>query len=165
MEQVILVDSSDRERGTMEKMKAHLRGELHRAFSVFLFNAKGEMLLQRRAGGKYHSAGLWSNACCSHPRPGEDTRAAAERRLKEELGIEEPLEFRTSFVYRVAFENGLVEHEFDHVFTGTTSKEPILNLHEADAWRWCNLHTIRQEIAEDPDAFTSWFVIAIREIF
>src|SRR5271168_1810255 len=114
-EEVILVDESDQPLGTMEKMEAHRRAVLHRAFSVFIFNSRGEMLLQQRAPDKYHSAGLWSNACCSHPRPGEETADAASRRLKEELGFTTPLEELFHFTYKSEFGNGLTEYEFDHV--------------------------------------------------
>ena len=116
--QVILVDVNDRQIGIMEKMKAHQQGSLHRAFSVFIFNKKGEMLLQQRALNKYHSGGLWTNACCSHPLPGEETIAAAKRRLQEELGFEIPVEKVFDFVYKADFDNGLTEHEFDHVYVG-----------------------------------------------
>src|ERR1043165_4926793 len=123
-EQVILVDEHDRGRGVMEKMEAHRRAELHRAFSVVIFNSKGEMLLQRRASGKYHSAGLYSNTCCSHPRPGEDTLSAANRRLKEEMGLETLLNKRCTFIYKTSFSNGLTENELDHVFEGTSDAVP-----------------------------------------
>src|SRR5688572_19216713 len=120
----------------MEKMEAHEKGLLHRAFSVFIFNDKGEMLLQQRALNKYHSGGLWTNACCSHPRPGEDTLQAAKRRLQEEMGIETPLTLKTSFTYKTAFENGLTEHEFDHIFTGTFNGEPNINSTEVNSYCW-----------------------------
>ena len=123
-EEVILVNEADEQIGVMEKMEAHEKGLLHRAFSVFIFNDKGEMLLQQRALNKYHSGGLWTNACCSHPRPGEDTLQAAKRRLMEEMGIETSLTLKNSFTYKTAFENGLTEHEFDHIFIGTFNQEP-----------------------------------------
>src|SRR5580658_4397934 len=122
-EEVVLVDESDQPVGVMEKMEAHRRGLLHRAFSVFIFNSRGEMLLQQRAPEKYHSAGLWTNACCSHPRPGEDTREGAVRRLKEELGFTTHLEKLFEFTYRSEFDNGLTEFEFDHVFIGVYDQE------------------------------------------
>jgi len=118
MEQVILVNEQDEQVGIMEKMQAHREGKLHRAFSVFIFNNKREMLLQQRALNKYHSGGLWTNACCSHPKPNESTEAAAKRRLKEELGFETTLEKNFDFTYKADFENGLTEYEFDHVFSG-----------------------------------------------
>src|SRR5258708_11693049 len=120
----------------MEKMEAHQKALLHRAFSVFIFNSKGEFLLQRRALTKYHSAGLWTNACCSHPRPGEETLQAAKRRLKEEIGIETDLTFKTKFTYKTEFDNGLTEHEVDHVFTGYYNEDPKLNHNEADDFKW-----------------------------
>ena len=129
--QVILVDVNDRPVGSMEKMQAHEQGLLHRAFSVFIFNGKGEMLLQQRTLSKYHSGGLWTNACCSHPFPDEETAEAARRRLKEELGFETPIEKVFDFVYKADFDNGLTEHEFDHVFTGEYEGEILLNKEEA----------------------------------
>src|ERR1700744_2758864 len=123
-EEVILVDEADVQLGTMEKIEAHRKALLHRAFSVFIFNSKGEMLLQQRAAEKYHSPGLWTNACCSHPRPGEETQAAAMRRLMEELGFTLELEKIFDFTYRSEFENGLTEFEFDHVFVGLIHDEP-----------------------------------------
>lgn len=116
---VILVDEQDRPTGRMEKIEAHRKALLHRAFSIFIFNEKGQMLLHKRAAGKYHSGGLWTNACCSHPQPGEETLAAAENRLVEEMGIRVPLTKAFDFSYRAEFDNGLTEYEFDHVFTGT----------------------------------------------
>jgi isopentenyl-diphosphate Delta-isomerase len=164
-EEVVLVDTQDRPTGVMEKMEAHRRGLLHRAFSVFIFNGRGEMLLQKRAQAKYHSPGLWSNACCSHPRPGEDVHAAAMRRLREETGLTTALHRKTSFIYRTEFANGLTEHEFDHVFTGVTDEQPTLNVEEASDYRWLAPELIRREIADDESRFTSWFVIAMRDVF
>src|SRR6188768_1448075 len=120
---IILVDEQDRPTGTMGKMEVHEKALLHRAFSVFIFNDCGEMLLQQRAVKKYHSAGLWTNACCSHPRPGEDTLLAAQKRLQEELGFTTSLEKAFAFIYKASFENGLTEYEFDHVFTGVYNRE------------------------------------------
>lgn len=165
MERVILVDEQDRELGTMEKMAAHEQGRLHRAFSVFLFNEEGQMLLQKRANNKYHSPGLWTNACCSHPRPQEDTMTAAIRRLQEELGIISPLQFKTSFVYRSEFENGLTEHEFDHIYVGTYMGEPIPNTEEVAATKWIDLQELKKEIKKEPASFTTWFKIAIENFF
>lgn len=162
---VILVDENDIPRGAMEKLEAHRRGLLHRAFSVFIFHPDGRMLLQRRAAGKYHSAGLWSNACCSHPGDGEDTQAAAERRLREEMGISTKLRPLTSFVYRAEFANGLTEYEFDHVFTGVTGQEPSPNPIEVSDYRWEEPEAIREEITAHPGLFTAWFHIAMRDIF
>ena len=164
-EEVILVNDSDEQIGTMEKMEAHEKGLLHRAFSVFIFNDKGEMLLQQRAMDKYHSAGLWTNTCCSHPRPGEDTLQAAHRRLFEEMGIKAPLTFKTSFTYKTAFENGLTEHEFDHVFTGIYNDEPKINLHEAHSFCWKSVEGTKNSVKTMPDIYTSWFKIAIEKAF
>ena len=136
MEQVILVDEKDKEIGLEEKIKAHKEGKLHRAFSVFVFNQKGEMLLQRRALTKYHSGGLWTNTCCSHPRKGEDVDKAASRRLKEEMGFSCGLKEVFSFIYKTGFDNGLMEHEFDHVFVGAYESEPKINPEEVAEYKW-----------------------------
>ncbi|MES2679084.1 MAG: isopentenyl-diphosphate Delta-isomerase [Bacteroidota bacterium] len=164
-EQVILVDEFDKPLGSMEKMEAHRKGVLHRAFSVFIFNSKGQMLLQQRAFDKYHSGGLWTNTCCSHPRPGEQTRTAAERRLKEEMGMELALDFKTNFTYKAVFSNSLTEHEFDHVFTGTSDSEPLINKDEVESYQWLSLDDIKKHIASDPGKFTEWFKIAIEKLF
>ena len=160
IEEVILVDESDTPLGTMEKMEAHRRALLHRAFSVFIFNSKGEMLLQQRAPGKYHSAGLWTNACCSHPRPGEDTRDAAVRRLREELGFTSELEEIFHFTYKSEFGNGLTEFEFDHVFIGTSDAPVYPNLAEVSHYRYQTLKEIRESLQAQPELFTSWFRLA-----
>jgi len=165
MNLVILVDERDRPLGTMEKMEAHKKGVLHRAFSVFIFNDKGELLLQKRASSKYHSAGLWTNTCCSHPYPGEETIAAAHRRLKEEMGMDTLLIHKTSFIYKTEFDNGLTEHEFDHVFVGNYNESPILDEDEAEDYRWVSLSDVKKEIQNSPQNFTSWFKIAIERIF
>ena len=136
MEEVVLVDSDDNFLGTMEKMEAHKKGTLHRAFSVYLVNNKGEFLLQRRASSKYHSAGLWTNTCCSHPRLNETTLAAAERRLDEEMGIFTSLTHLFHFIYRVDFDNALTEHELDHVYLGTFNGEPNPNPEEVSKWKY-----------------------------
>lgn len=164
-EDVILVDSTDRATGTMEKMEAHRKGALHRAFSVFVFNPEGKLLLQQRALDKYHSAGLWTNTCCSHPRPDEDTSKAAARRLKEEMGLETELRYKTSFLYRAEFDNGLTEHEFDHVYTGITPNEPVINRAEAADYKWLWPEDIKSAIAAAPDNFTPWFRIAMEKFF
>jgi isopentenyl-diphosphate Delta-isomerase len=160
IEEVILVDESDTPLGTMEKMEAHRRALLHRAFSVFIFNSKGEMLLQQRAPDKYHSAGLWTNACCSHPRPGEDTRAAAIRRLYEELRFTTPLEKLFHFTYKSEFDNGLTEFEFDHVFVGTYDAAIHPNKAEVSDYCHCSPEQIRESLRLQPDRFTSWFRLA-----
>ena len=160
MEQVILVDESDQPLGVMEKMEAHRQAVLHRAFSVFIFNSRGEMLLQQRAPEKYHSAGLWTNACCSHPRPGEDTRVAAVRRLREELGFTTDLQKLFEFTYRTAYENELTEFEFDHVFVGTYDREVSPNRAEVSDYRYQSLPEIEAELLSTPATFTSWFQLA-----
>ncbi len=162
---VILVDEQDQPLGSMEKMEAHKKGVLHRAFSVFIFNDKGELLLQKRASTKYHSAGLWTNTCCSHPYPGEDTLAAANRRLKEEMGMDTVLIHKTSFVYKTPFDNGLTEHEFDHVFIGSCNENPVLNEDEAGDYKWISLGEVKEEIKKFPENYTSWFKIALEKVF
>ena len=160
MEEVILVDTSDTPIGTMEKLEAHRLGVLHRAFSVVLRNSKGEMLLQKRADEKYHSGGLWTNTCCSHPLPGESVPEAASRRLKQEMGIHlspEDLEHRGYFVYKTAFPNGLTEHELDHLLVGTWESDPELNLLEASDFKWIGISDLKKEININPDTFTFWF--------
>lgn len=153
---VILVDKADLPLGTMPKLEAHQKGLLHRAFSVFLFNSKGQLLLQQRALDKYHSAGLWSNTCCSHPSPGESTMDAANRRLKEEMGMSCSLRPVFSFVYKAIFNNGLIEHEFDHVFFGESDVLPVINKEEVNDWRYISLEELRVEIQEYPSRFSEW---------
>ncbi|HEY4062617.1 MAG TPA: isopentenyl-diphosphate Delta-isomerase [Puia sp.] len=160
IEEVILVDEHDQPTGRMEKIEAHRKALLHRAFSVFIFNDKGEMLLQRRAAGKYHSPGLWTNACCSHPRPGEDTRAAAMRRLREELGFTTGLEKRFDFIYRSEFDNGLTEYEFDHVFTGIWEQPILPNREEVSDHVFKTPAAIRTALGTHPEQYTSWFHLA-----
>jgi isopentenyl-diphosphate delta-isomerase len=164
-EQVILVDTDDNPIGTMGKLEVHEKGILHRAFSVFIFNNQNELLLQRRALSKYHSAGLWTNTCCSHPRPNEDTMAAANRRLVEEMGMVADLEHKASFIYKTPFDNDLTEHEFDHVFVGYSNTDPIINKEEVDSFKWVLLEEVKSEIKTNPDHFTSWFKIAIDKVF
>jgi isopentenyl-diphosphate Delta-isomerase len=164
MKEVILVDKNDVAIGSMDKMEAHEKALLHRAFSVFIFNSRGEMLLQQRADKKYHSAGLWTNACCSHPSPGEDTAEAAARRLKEELGFTTPLKKAFTFTYRTDFENGLTENEFDHVYSGIYDGQIVADIDEVKSYRFVPMHEIETSIAREPAQFTSWFVIAFPEI-
>ena len=160
MEEVILVDESDKETGLMEKMQAHLEGRLHRAFSVFIFNNKGEMLLQQRALNKYHSGGLWTNTCCSHPKPGESIEAAAARRLKEELGFETSIEKIFDFIYETGFDNGLIEHEFDHVFSGVYDGAINFDKTEVQDFCYCSIAEIESSLQSHPKKFTAWFKIA-----
>jgi len=164
-ERVILVDEADRELGAEEKLAAHRNGgRLHRAFSVFVFDDDGQLLLQRRADGKYHSAGLWSNTCCGHPRPGEEVTDAARRRLFEEMGFDCPLERRFSFEYKAELENGLTEHELDHVLVGRFAGNPNPDPSEVGAWRAVPPSEIESELAEDPEAYSAWFPIAFRQL-
>jgi isopentenyl-diphosphate delta-isomerase len=160
IEEVILVNEQDEQTGTIEKMEAHKKALLHRAFSVFIFNVKGEMLLQQRALGKYHSPGLWTNTCCSHPRPGEDVEEAARRRLKEEMGIEGSLTKIFDFIYRTDFENGLTEYEFDHVYTGSYSGH--LNPDQKEVKDFCfrTMTDIEHDLKHHPEKYSSWFKIA-----
>ncbi|MCF8341254.1 MAG: isopentenyl-diphosphate Delta-isomerase [Chitinophagaceae bacterium] len=164
MEEVILVSPQDEEMGYMEKMEAHQLGLLHRAFSVFLFNSKGEMLLQKRAISKYHSGGLWTNACCSHPRKGETIEQAASRRTREELGCEPELQKIHTFIYKAALDNNLTEHEFDHVLVGNYEGEMNLNVNEVSEIVYLPIQQIRQEMNEQPDKFTVWFKIIFEEV-
>ena len=165
-EQVILVDEHDRELGAMEKLAAHARGGTrHRAFSVFIVDGRGRWLLQRRAAGKYHFPGLWTNACCSHPRPGEDTEAAAHRRLREELGFDCPLQERFQFEYKATSEaEGLTEHELDHVFTGVYEGELRPDPEEVGETRWVVRKDLERELREGEENFTPWFKIAFERI-
>lgn len=164
LEHVILVDELDQDLGTMEKMEAHEKALLHRAFSVFIVNDKGEMLLQQRAWDKYHCGGLWTNACCSHPRPGEETPAAAQRRLQEELGFVTPLQKIFDFVYQAPFPNGLTEHEFDHVFWGTYNGPLAPAPAEVAQTRWVALSDIAAELQAAPATYTPWFHLAFERV-
>ena len=160
MEKVILVDKQDNEIGTEEKMKAHSNGgQLHRAISVFLFNDKGETLLQQRASTKYHSKAKWANTCCSHPRPGEANEAAAERRLVEEMGIKAKLEERFVFPYHAEVGSGLTEQEYDHIFFGRYNGEPKPNKDEVQGWRWVSVKEFSRWVKERPEDFAAWVVL------
>ena len=160
MEKVILVDKQDNEIGTEEKMKAHSNGgQLHRAISVFLFNDKGETLLQQRASTKYHSKAKWANTCCSHPRPGEANEAAAERRLVEEMGIKAKLEERFVFPYHAEVGSGLTEQEYDHIFFGRYNEEPKPNKDEVQGWRWVSIKEFSRWVKERPEDFAAWVVL------
>lgn len=158
-EQVILVDTNDNKIGLMNKMEAHEKALLHRAFSVFIFNDKGELMLQQRAFDKYHCGGLWTNTCCSHQRDGETTLEAANRRLREEMGFETNLEEKFSFIYKAPFDNGLTEHELDHVLIGYYEKDPILNEKEAASWKWVAINELEIDIVSKPEDYTPWFKI------
>jgi isopentenyl-diphosphate Delta-isomerase len=158
--EVILVNENDEQVGTMDKLEAHKQARLHRAFSVFIFNSGGQMLLQQRAAGKYHSAGLWTNACCSHPAPGEETNMAAQRRLQEEMGFSTSVVRIFDFTYKAAFDNGLVEHEFDHVFLGVYNGEVYPNPDEVQDFCFKELEEVRDSVNQRPEEFTAWFHIA-----
>ena len=163
-QQVILVNEQDEPVGVMEKMEAHEKGLLHRAFSVFIFDKEGRMLLQQRAAEKYHGAFLWTNACCSHPYPDEKVEDAALRRLEEEMGFITSLEKIFAFTYKAEVENNLVEHEYDHVFAGEYDGEIILNKHEAAAYAYYNMEEISLLLGEQPQKFTTWFKIAFAQV-
>ncbi len=160
---VVLVNPDDQVLGLMEKQQAHINGLLHRAFSVFLFNEKGEMLLQKRASEKYHSPNQWTNAVCSHPRNGETYLEGAKRRVKEELGIEVELSEKFHFIYKADVGGNLWEHELDHVFTGFYNAGFTLNKEEVEEVRYISMQDLDKEIAEKPDTFTEWFKIILEE--
>ncbi|NCX96358.1 MAG: isopentenyl-diphosphate Delta-isomerase [Chitinophagia bacterium] len=159
IEYVVLVNEKDQPIGTMEKIQAHKEGRLHRAFSVFIFNSANEMLLQKRATFKYHSPGLWTNTCCSHPREGEHLKFAAMRRLYEEMMIVATIKPAFTFIYNAALDNGLIEHEYDHVFIGKTDKLPIPDSYEVSDWRYISRDALLKEIEQHPYHFTEWFKI------
>ncbi|WAC15126.1 isopentenyl-diphosphate Delta-isomerase [Dyadobacter pollutisoli] len=163
-DQVVLVNEHDVEIGLMPKLEAHQKGALHRAFSVFIFNSKGEMLLQQRAFGKYHSEGLWSNTCCSHPLPNESAHHGAVRRLHEEMGIHADLRFLFSFQYRVNLENGLTENELDHVYWGISDAKPEINTTEVSNFRYMKIQDIKAGMAAHPAQYTEWFKICLAEV-
>ncbi|HET6991127.1 MAG TPA: isopentenyl-diphosphate Delta-isomerase [Bacteroidia bacterium] len=164
VEQVILVDSRNRELGAMDKTEAHKAGKLHRALSVFVFNSKGELLMHRRAMGKYHSSGLWTNTCCSHPRPGENVAHAASRRLKEEMGMNTPLKELFDFIYKAELENGLYEHEADHVFIGTDNSDPVPDANEVMEWKWMLPDDILKDMDVNPNNYTIWFQLIFKDV-
>jgi isopentenyl-diphosphate delta-isomerase len=163
-ERVVLVDACGAEIGSAEKLAAHRAGRLHRAFSIFVFNGCGEMLLQQRAAGKYHSPRRWSNTCCGHPRPGEDTLQGARRRLREEMNLDCTLVPAFRFSYRADLGNGIVENEYDHVFVGRSDRDPVPDPDEVAAWRWASLDEVAHAVAAQPYAFTAWFPIALRHL-
>lgn len=164
-EQVILVNEKDEPIGLMGKMEAHEKGLLHRAFSVFIFNSKQEVLLQQRAACKYHSPNLWTNTCCSHPRAGETNQQAGERRLQEEMGLQVPLREVFSFIYKAPFDNGLTEHEYDHVLVGYSDAQPQINPEEVASWKWLSLEAIKEDILQTPAQYTAWFKIIFEEFY
>ena len=158
-EHVILVDENDRQIGVMPKLEAHQKAVLHRAFSVFVFNGNNELMLQQRAMHKYHSPGLWTNTCCSHQRDGETNIEAGKRRLQEEMGFVTNLEETISFIYKAPFDNGLTEHEFDHVLVGYYNKEPNINSEEVADWKWMTLDAVKKDMDLHPESYTVWFKI------
>ncbi|MEP6675086.1 MAG: isopentenyl-diphosphate Delta-isomerase [Ferruginibacter sp.] len=164
MTKVILVNEEDEAIGSMEKMEAHQKAVLHRAFSIFIFNSKGEMLLQQRALTKYHSAGLWTNACCSHPQPGESTIDAASRRLQEEMGFSTVIKKAFDFIYKAPFENGLTEYEFDHVFIGNYEAAIGANPHEVSDYCYKTMNEIKSSMISHPQKYTEWFKIAFPKV-
>lgn len=158
-EQVILVNEKDEQLGLMPKMEAHEKAKLHRAFSVFTFNDKGELLLQQRASEKYHSPLLWTNTCCSHQRNGESNIEAGKRRLKEEMGFVCDLKEVFSFIYKAPFDNGLTEHELDHVMVGAYNENPIINKEEVESFKWMTVEDVKSDMASHPEIYTAWFRI------
>ena len=165
MEIVILVDKNDRPAGRMEKMEAHEKGILHRAFSVFIFNDRNEIMLQQRALSKYHSPGLWTNTCCSHPREGEKTIGAAHRRMVEEMGFDCDFEEAFDFIYKSDVGQGLTEHELDHVFIGHSNEQPKINPDEVNDWKYMSMDSVRAEMKSNPEKYTVWFRIAFDEVW
>jgi isopentenyl-diphosphate delta-isomerase len=164
-EYVVLVDEKDQKIGLMEKIEAHEKALLHRAFSVFIFNEKGELLLQQRAASKYHSPLLWTNTCCSHQRDGESNIEAGRRRLQEEMGFVTEITEVFSFTYKAPFDNGLTEHEFDHVMIGRYHKAPELNKEEAEAYKWMKMEDVKQDIEVNPSIYTAWFKIIFEKSY
>ncbi len=164
-EQVTLVDEQDNPIGLMEKIEAHEKALLHRAFSVFVFNNKNELMLQQRAAEKYHSPLLWTNTCCSHQRDGETNIEAGKRRLQEEMGFSCELKEVFSFIYKAPFDNGLTEHEYDHVMIGKFNDKPVINPEEVASYKWLPLETVKSDIENHPEKYTAWFKIIFKESY
>lgn len=164
-EHVILVNGKDEQIGLMPKMEAHEKALLHRAFSVFVFNERNELMIQQRAYGKYHSPGLWTNTCCSHQREGESNIDAGKRRLMEEMGFSTGLQDTISFIYKAPFENGLTEHEFDHILVGDYNGKPNINPEEVNDWKWVSLGDLKKDMAENPMIYTEWFKIIFEKYY
>lgn len=164
-EQVILVNDKDEQIGLMPKMEAHEKAVLHRAFSVFVFNDKDELMLQQRAADKYHSPLLWTNSCCSHQRDGESNLEAGKRRLQEEMGFVCELKEVTSFIYKAPFDNGLTEHELDHIMIGYYNEDPIINREEVESFKWMTVKDVKNEIANKPEIYTEWFKIIFEKYY
>lgn len=163
IEQVIIVNKNDKKIGLMPKLEAHKKAVLHRAFSVFIFNDNNELLLQKRASHKYHSPNLWTNTCCSHQKDGESNINAGNRRLYEEMGFTCNLKELFSFIYKATFDNGLTEHELDHVMIGFSNKEPNINLKEVSDYKWMSIDSIKEDILSEPQKYTVWFKIIFKE--
>lgn len=164
-EQVILVNEKDEQIGTMPKLEAHVKGVLHRAFSVFVLNDQGELLLQQRAASKYHSPLLWTNTCCSHQRVGESNIDAGKRRLFEEMGFVTELKDVISFIYKAPFSNGLTEHEFDHVLVGNYNDDPNFNKDEVQSFKWMSLEAVKKDMEIQPQIYTEWFKIIFDKFY
>lgn len=164
-EMVILVNENDEKLGLMPKLEAHQKGILHRAFSVFIFDEKGNLMLQQRALEKYHSPGLWTNTCCSHQRDGETSLEAGRRRLLEEMGFTVPLKETTTFIYKAPFDNGLTEHELDHILVGNYEGIPKINNEEVASWKWMHIEAIKSDIAIQPQLYTAWFKIIFEKYY
>jgi isopentenyl-diphosphate delta-isomerase len=164
-ELVILVNEKDEKVGLMPKMEAHEKAVLHRAFSVFVFNDNNELMLQQRAAEKYHSPLLWANTCCSHQRDGESNLAAGKRRLQEEMGFVCDLEEKTSFIYKAPFDNGLTEHELDHIMVGYYNGEPNINPEEVESYKWMTLDAVKADIEKQPEMYTAWFKIIFEKYY
>ncbi|EAR13076.1 hypothetical protein PI23P_10620 [Polaribacter irgensii 23-P] len=162
---VILVDEKDQQIGLMEKIEAHEKALLHRAFSVFIFNKKGELMLQQRAASKYHSPLLWTNTCCSHQREGESNVKAGRRRLQEEMGFVTDIKEVFSFIYKAPFDNGLTEHEFDHVMIGSYEEAPNVNTDEAAGYKWMRMEDIKKDMENHPAIYTEWFKIIFNKSY
>lgn len=164
-EKVILVNEKDEQIGLMNKLEAHEKALLHRAFSVFVFNDKNELMLQQRALDKYHSPGLWTNTCCSHQRDGETSIKAGKRRLQEEMGFVVDLKESISFIYKAPFDNGLTEHEYDHVLLGNYNDKPTINLDEVADWKWMPLEDVKNDILSHPELYTEWFKVIFDKFY
>lgn len=164
VEYVILVNNNDQPLGAMEKMEAHEKGVMHRAFSIFIFNREGKLMLQKRAEEKYHSPGLWTNTVCSHPRTGEKTKDAAHRRMVEEMGFDCSFEEAFSFIYKANVGSDLIEHEFDHVFVGHSDTQPVPNPEEVGDWKYVDFDWVVKDVEANPENYTVWFIIALKEV-
>ena len=164
MEEIILVDENDNQIGSGEKLQVHKDGKLHRAFSVYVFNSKGELMMQKRHPQKYHSGGLWANTCCSHPRLGESLDHAVHRRLKEEMGFDCELTEKAQLIYKVELDNGITEHEYLHVYVGHYDKDPVINEDGATDFKWISVDDLRKELSENGDAYAYWPKVTLDKI-